>query len=74
MGDLQWKEWLPIEGCIKTEGTEAIWFINPTTDEKWYLVRVRKLDKLIRPERVGTFSTQQEAMDNAQKMENAGIH
>lgn len=74
MGDLQWKEWLPIEGCFKTESTEAIWFINPTSDEEWYLVRVRKLDKLIRPERVGTFSTQQEAMDNAQKMENAGIH
>lgn len=73
MVDLKWEEWLPLEGCIKSDGREMTWFINPTATEKWYLARARRLGEFFNLESIGLFLTQNDARDKAQKLEAAGL-
>lgn len=70
MAALKWKAWLPIEGCLKSEGSEMTWFISPTPKgEQWQLSRIRHQDQIVRSVDIGQFSTMEEAKDNAQKLE-----
>ncbi len=70
---LKWEEWLPIEGCIKSDGSEITWFINRTRGKKWYLARARQLGNIFNLKSVGLYRTLEEAMDYAEKLETTGV-